>query len=61
MSKLSKVDYGELVELCKPIAKYLRENGHPHMSVNIDSSCIRIGEDICGCPVDFDKNDKKGE
>ncbi len=43
----------ELLEMCKPIAEYLQEHFHPHVSVLIEGDRIRVEESVAGCLVDY--------
>ena len=43
-----------LEEVCKPVVDYLKNNYHPHCTVVITDSEIRLVEDKIGIPVRSD-------
>lgn len=44
----------ELKEVTKEVVEFLREKGHPHMTVIITSREVKITEDIMGVSLDYD-------
>ena len=43
---LSKDQNDELLEVAKPLIKWLNENCHPHCSATVDCGSVRLAEDI---------------
>ncbi|QKE56515.1 hypothetical protein [Bacillus phage YungSlug] len=41
----------ELTELAKPLVKFIREKYHPHATIVIDYSGLKLKEDTIGIPI----------
>lgn len=44
-------DHDKLAELARPLAEYLKENYHPHATIVITETSVKIVEDIIGTPI----------
>lgn len=45
------VAFEELEKVSKPLIQLLKEKGHPHMSIVVSDSNIRIVEDVICVPI----------
>lgn len=46
-------DIEKIETLCKPILDYLKKHYNPHTSIIIDSSRVRLVEDIIYMPISY--------
>ncbi len=47
----------EIAEMSQPLVRWLRENGHPHMSIVVTQTMVEVVEDVMGVPVDGEEAD----
>lgn len=43
-------DINALIEMCKPIVKYIEESGVPYVEVHISTDEIKVTSTECGIP-----------
>lgn len=47
---MEKEKFNELEELARPLVDYIRENYHPHVTVVVTDTFVRVTEDLMGVP-----------